>query len=49
MLKLLMKINQRVINGGKDSVEYKKGVPSPKKETLMATKVCRNNTAMVLF
>jgi len=44
-----MKINQRIINGDKDSVEYKKGAPSPKKETLTATKVCRNNPAMVLF
>jgi hypothetical protein len=49
ILKLLMKINQRIISGGKDNVEYKKGAPSPKKETLMATKVCRNNPAMVLF
>jgi hypothetical protein len=35
--------------GAKNNVEYKKGAPSPEKETLMATKVCRNNTATVLF
>jgi hypothetical protein len=49
ILKLLMKFNQRIISGGKDNVEYKKGAPSLKKETLMATKICRNNPAMALY